>query len=513
MSVSSRSPLAAALCFAAFPQIAAADVSTDDVWANLQAYVGAFGGELTGTLATTGDITTVTGIGAHFVFPFDMGTADLTQSEFSMRDNGDGSVTLIYPPEMTYSIQVDIPDEGRFQADILVGHSGMQANAKGTPDKVTYTYSADAMTVTPGDWSVPEDKMDGPVAVTMSMAVQDIAGHADIATGDLIATTMRSTVGEQKVAITWSGPDSGSGTGETHVDSARFSGAFELPAGGSDLMNLAAAIRDSLRFDIESQATGYESTQTTQRDGESVTTQSNGYASSSYRVSLGKDGFNITGDSTGFFGDFLMPEILPMPIGLNGETARVALTVPLASGQTPQPFAVATKLDGLSLSEDIWALFDPGAGLPRDPVHVALDLSGTMRNLADLLDFNALIAMSKSGTVPVELHSLSINDLRIAAAGAELTGAGAARFDNSDLESYRGMPKPVGQVDLTLTGANGLLDALVGIGVMTDQDAMGARMGLATVTKAMPKAGDDVLTSQVEFTDDGQVLANGLRIK
>ncbi len=62
-------------------------------------------------------------------------------------------------------------------------------------------------------------------------------------------------------------------------------------------------------------------------------------------------------------------------------------------------------------------------------------------------------------------------------------------------------------------GANGLMDTLVKLGLLSDQDMMGARMMMGMVAKPDPEAGEDVLRSRIDLTDEGHVLANGMRLK
>ena len=104
-----------------------------------------------------------------------------------------------------------------------------------------------------------------------------------------------------------------------------------------------------------------------------------------------------------------------------------------------------------------------------------------------------------------------MNTLVVDAAGARLEGQGDVTFDNTDQTTFPGMPKPVGAVDLSLVGGNGLLDKLVGMGMLPEEQAMGARMMMGLF--AVPGTEPDTLSSKIEFTEDGQVLANGQRIK
>ncbi|MEY3533708.1 MAG: hypothetical protein RI979_1732, partial [Pseudomonadota bacterium] len=124
---------------------------------------------------------------------------------------------------------------------------------------------------------------------------------------------------------------------------------------------------------------------------------------------------------------------------------------------------------------------DPTGAVPHDPATLVIDTTGTALLKADLM-------ASAEGTTPVaELHSLNVNDLTARVAGAELTGTGAFTFDNTDLTTFGGMPAPTGKLELKLMGGNGLLDALVSMGMLSEDDAMGARMMIAMF--ANPGAG------------------------
>jgi hypothetical protein len=106
---------------------------------------------------------------------------------------------------------------------------------------------------------------------------------------------------------------------------------------------------------------------------------------------------------------------------------------------------------------------------------------------------------------PGKLKSLKVNQLQLTVAGADLTGTGALTFDNSGP-----VPKPIGTVDLKLTGGNGLMDKLTEMGLLPQDQAAGFKMMLGMFAKP---AGDDVMTSEIEFKDDGSILANGQRIQ
>ena len=93
---------------------------------------------------------------------------------------------------------------------------------------------------------------------------------------------------------------------------------------------------------------------------------------------------------------------------------------------------------------------------------------------------------------------------------ARLSGAGSFTFDNTDMVTFNGVPRPEGALDLRLEGANALLDKLVAMGLLPQEQAMGARMMMGLF--GVPE-GDDTLTSKIEVNAEGHLLANGQRLQ
>ena len=52
------------------PQIALAEVNAQDVWANYQAYIKAFGGTASADVSTKGNVTRLSDMTMSFAFPF-----------------------------------------------------------------------------------------------------------------------------------------------------------------------------------------------------------------------------------------------------------------------------------------------------------------------------------------------------------------------------------------------------------------------------------------------------------
>jgi len=202
--------------------------------------------------------------------------------------------------------------------------------------------------------------------------------------------------------------------------------------------------------------------------------------------------------------------MLPVPVSISLAEYGLGFAMPLAPSEEAQDFGVGVNLTDLVVSDEIWAMFDPGAILPRDPASILLDLTGTMTVMANLMDSAAQQDMVLNGTPPALPVTMDLNALLVRFGGAEVTGTGAFTFAATDMITYPGTPLPVGKIDLTINGANGLMDKLVQMGLIPEDQVMMGRMMLGMF--AVP-AGDDMLTSTIELTPEGGILANGNQIQ
>ncbi|MCF6316460.1 MAG: hypothetical protein L3J30_09300 [Marinosulfonomonas sp.] len=189
--------------------------------------------------------------------------------------------------------------------------------------------------------------------------------------------------------------------------------------------------------------------------------------------------------------------------------ASFNMVAPVNKSTTPAPFTIQYKIADLWVGEDLWSLFDPTTLLSHAPATINLDITGMGNWLIDIMDTESEEA--RNAPVKGELHALTLNALQVTGAGINLTGVGDFTFNNDDLETFDGVPAPTGAMHLKLTGGNALIDTLIEMGLMPADGAMGVRMALSLFTIAGD--GDDTLISDLEITQDGQVLANGKRLK
>ncbi|MCE8421699.1 DUF2125 domain-containing protein, partial [Rhodovulum sulfidophilum] len=150
--------------------------------------------------------------------------------------------------------------------------------------------------------------------------------------------------------------------------------------------------------------------------------------------------------------------------------AAFQLLTPVTTSEAAQDFRLLTRLVNFKVSDEIWAMFDPQAQLPRDPATLVLDAKGKARLDIDLLDPKQVETLGEKA--PGQIEALDLDQLQLTIAGADLTGDGSLTFDNSDTTTFGGVPAPTGQIDLKLVGGNALIDKLVSIGIVPQDQAM-----------------------------------------
>jgi hypothetical protein len=259
-------------------------------------------------------------------------------------------------------------------------------------------------------------------------------------------------------------------------------GGFAFGAGSS-----------TLNFQDESESFSYESTSQGGLISFQIGPDGMGYSMEQATVSINMAGSEI-----------------PLPVSLNFAELLFNMVVPVMASDESQDFKLVLSMSDFTISDLIWGIFDPTGQLPRDPATLVVALTGQAKLLANIMDPQVMEDL-EDGPPPGELEALNIEALEVTAAGASLTGDGAFTFDNTDLTTFDGMPRPTGILDLQLVGGNALLDKLVAMGLLPEEQAGGARMMMGLF--ARPGDGPDTLNSTLEINEQGHILANGQRIQ
>jgi len=232
--------------------------------------------------------------------------------------------------------------------------------------------------------------------------------------------------------------------------------------------------------------------------------------SGSFGGSISREALAYEGGNTGLAFTISSSD-MPFPeVSFSMAETSGRFEMPIAPADEAGDFGLLLRMIDLDLDEALWSLFDPEGQLPRDPATLVVDLAGKARWLVDVFDPEVTGEMGE-GEVPGEIESLSIEALELSVAGAEITGDGAFVFDNTGAGPFAPAPSPSGTLNLRLEGGNTLLDTLVAMGLVPEEQAMGARMMLGLF--ARPGTGTDTLVSTIEVGTDGSISANGQRIR
>jgi len=491
-----------------------ADVTPEQVWENWLAFSQSSGQTVTTeSVERDGDTLVVTGM--KMTIAQEGVTGDGSIDELRFKDQGDGTVSVSMSE--TYPINLTIAPveegEGPTSLTIEVRQPGIAIIASGDEAETAYDFTGPEITVALTSIEGVEAEA---VDLTAEVKLATVTGKYIIVPGENDSSALNSSFAAESLTMTMNGsnPDPTPGEGEDAPSALKFTMNMADVAGTTNgnfisaaaMADMAAALKAGFTSDgtITTGATTYdmevtEATGLTKITGKSAT-NSIGFAMDATKLSY-------SGGATGAELSMSGPEI-PFPqVNLAYAEAAFSFLMPVGKTEAPSDFALLTKIVDLTISDEIWGMFDPTAQLPRDPATVVIDAKGTATLTTDLMDPAAMEALGDQP--PGELNSLDITEVRAKIAGAELTGNGALTFDNTDLVTYGGMPAPTGKIDLKLVGGNTLMDKLVAMGLLPEDQVMGFRMMLSMFANA---TGEDELSSTLEFKDGG-FFANGQQLQ
>ena len=497
---------ALALVLASGP--AFADLTAPQVWDGLEAALQGFGYTVSATETPTGAGLDVTDVLMRFEAPEDDATVEIAIESIELVENADGSVSMAFPASMPISIDAAPEGEDAVSMVIDYGNTGLELVVSGAPGNMTYTYSADQLSLTLAELDINGEPV-GRDEARFDLVFDTVAGSTVTATteGTGITQTVQAASASYDFAFNDPASDdaaliSGSMTNLFATNETMLPEGFDpedpqaLAAGGFSVTGTLGYAAGEMQFAATEPA---GTTSGTTRTGSVEFDFAMDGSALRYDVTATDQAITLSG-----------PE-LPLPVDISLSESAFRFTAPIAEAEEPQDMAFGLAIRGFEMSDVLWNVFDPGAALPRDPATIALDLTGQVTPFVNLFDPEAMARLEATGQVPGELNSVTLNDLTIELAGANLGGTGAFTFDNDDLQTFEGFPRPNGEVNLTLDGANALIDKLIAMGLLTNEDAMGARMMMGMF--AVPGDGPDSLKSSLTINDQGHILANGMRIQ
>ncbi|GGE56248.1 DUF2125 domain-containing protein [Actibacterium pelagium] len=478
-----------------------ADISAQEAWQSFQDFGARYGQRVTGDESMSGGVLTVSNVEMAMTVP----EADIkaTIGDLIFTEQGDGTVLIETGPQITYKMDVD-PEEGEsVSMTIVVTQEGMKTIASAEGDKTAYDFSADMLTMEFVDFDVEGEEAELNGSVTMS----GLDGKYEMTDSDMVNGLSETNIEETTYAVTVIEDGEGvnlSGSIQNLTSEAVFAIPSTMdPADFTAMLKAGLNIKGSYAYDSYELNMDIESPT---EAGTVVMGASNGALDlelNEQTIDYGGAASDVTMQISGMQ--------IPFPqIDVAFEKVGGRFQIPVGAEEAGD-FAMKLELVGLTVSEQIWGMFDPTAVLPRDPATLVIDTTGKLRWLFDLFDPEAAELVEATGGQPAEIEALDINELVLSLIGANLTGNGSFTFDNSDTTTFPGMPAPSGSVSLNLQGANAVMDNLVKLGFVPQDQVMGVRMMLGMF--ARPGAGADELVSEIQVTKDGQVLANGQRLR
>jgi hypothetical protein len=493
--------LRSAVCAAALltSTSAIADVTAAQVWADWQESLEIYGpgSTIIGSETVDGDTLTVSGL--SMVVEDVSGSISSEMGPISFTENGDGSVSITVPESYILALNVD----GGFVVDLEVLNDNMAITVTGEPDAMNYELSADSYTLRVADFKDHADDVEG----EMFLKASNVTGSYQSGNGasEELSYSMLTENVDVLVDIKELGGD-GYFLVSGKMEGLASDGKMAVPE-GVDFDDPDTLFENGFEMSSTSGYLGADFLIDFDAGGEAGTAS----------FQMGEGGFHGSIDASqlsyGFAFDGVTVNVqapeLPFPVKFSWDQAETEIHMPLASSEASEEFGFNFALTEVTVNDEIWAMADPAGAIPRDPISVELALSGLGKLFFDLLDPEQAQAIALAD-VPGELEALTLGNLRLSAAGAEILGSGDFTFDNTDLETFDGMPRPAGELNLNIKGANALIDTAVEMGLLPEEQAGLGRLFMGMFTTP---TGDDELTSKIEINDEGHVMANGQRIQ
>jgi hypothetical protein len=477
-----------------------AALTVDQVWQSWKDAGALVGLEVTAaTENSDGGTLTLNGVSVAAA-----GMPGITISDMVMTEAGDGSVTIMPGADIGMTLS------GETKGTAKLVHEGLTMTAREADGGLAYDFSAAKLDVV-YDTTTAGMSLDGSAAPDVvssgTVGFTDLAGTYSDTPGtnrtfglDVKASALAydTRLDDPSLEIKQ--------TTTSSTDNVELSFDFVLPSTIS-----LAALAAPADFGTALQEGLSVTFATKQGDSIGTMDQESTFMPMTFAIKAGggeaagvfnKDTFDIQSSGSGLEID-VTSAMMPAPIKITSGPVVVGLTSPVMASEAAADYGLVMKLSQFTVSEEAWALVDPGGALKRDPADLAIDISGKTK-----LDFIAMMQAEGTGIEPPvpAIETLDITELTLKIAGAALAGTGAFTFDNS-----MGVPMPLGEANVTVTGANALIDGLIAAGLLPEEQAMGARMMMGAFMSQ--GANPDELTSKIEARAGGEIYVNGQRIQ
>jgi hypothetical protein len=479
---------------------AQAQVTADQVWQKWKDMSTTYGQTVTTTSEVrTGDTLVISGL--NIASTFDGGSMTGTIETVNLREQGDGTVEVTMSPEYPLTVVTEDPDMGKTTVNMTVRQPDLKVIASGSETDTAYDLTAPSIKVSVSEVTA-DDK---PYDLALDIDVTSLVGKYAMTSGEAAKITSNMTAESLGMVMAVKDPETNS-TVNVKGTMATLAGTSANTVVDTSMTDMAAALAAGFATDGSFTYGATDFTFDVVEDGSTTNAKATlgggsiNFGLDAARMQYGGASQNVAITASGT--DIPFPEL-----AIKYADSAFNFMMPALKSETPGDFAVLTKIIDLTVSDEVWDMVDPGKALPRDPATLVIDTTGKANWLVDIFQDSETLP---SDAIPGQLHALDITELTLKAVGAAVTGAGSFTFDNSDLTTFQGVPAPTGKLNLKIEGANALLDKLIAMGLVPEDQAMGARMMMGLFAKQ--GEGEDTLTSEIEFKDKG-FFANGQRLQ
>jgi hypothetical protein len=426
----------------------------------------------------------------------------------TMIEEADGTVTQKLPK--TFKLKAALEHLALIDADFTlrstITQEGVTATASGSQGDITYLRGASGFAAAMDlDMNMGLEET---IYLSFNITGDDYTQKTRITEGDLITIALESKTEAMRYEYQsdegYGYRTEGRGVYEAGVGRA----TITLPAGGTDITNLAPAFAAGLSIDAASTTSGSEDSTSTYVDNQLISSDSTKTGPAQSTMQLSADGFSGFADVTDVEVGFEMRDIFDLDVQVAMGLINARYHFPLMAAETAQPMEFAMTFDDVTINDGTWDLLDAGRALARDPMRMNIDLAGDLLLGVDLVNFAGLEDALGGPDLPIGIETLTLKALNLDLAGVTADASGAFRFDNDDLQTFDGFPRPEGIAEINVTGANKLLDTLVDVGIVPQSEVGMGRMMLGMFTRP---TGDDALSSKLEIPPGGEVRVNGER--
>ena len=484
-----------------------ANLSVDQVWDDILKRTKYFGYEVSAIESRSDDILILSDLNLRYDNLDEGYSVNVKIGDMKLASNNDGSV--IVSPSNNVFWDFLVPDSATDTVTIRLAQktSALYFTASGTAGQINYDYSAERIDIVLDEFSVQADVMKSD-NLGLQLSLTDVVGKSKI-TGDKLRETLSSfSAGNFDFMVHFiPNEENYKGIWETRLSNVSFASTGQIPDGFSlqeTGLALSEGFNNSIVFNYEAGET--EASFSSDKGDVLLQSRSAGGTASN---AISRSGFKSMSE-IGSVNLTASGGILPFPVTVNLGSLVYRLSLPVISLPEQQNFGLKFELNHLSVSDSVWSTFDPLRALPHDPISLKIDLRGALLLLTDIFSSDVSESALNDLKEVVQVVSLSLKHLLISGFGAEVAVQGEFEFDNQDLNTFQGMPRPVGKAKVKLTGINRFLEKAVKMGLIGSQQAMGLQM---TIGMFAEQTGNDIMQTELEIEKNGAVFANGQRLR